>query len=349
MRERTHAVPRRPFANLSLFTMHDLFHQLVGDPWGRLLIQYAATEGLVRAGMSLLVIARLIGCLGVGVLLGRTLLTWPVRVGLIVLLTLVVVPTLPLAGETVPSVQWVGHAIEAQRGVLQRQGLPHGDSVQANSVLRSSAHAGDSIGSALASPVDFVAALMCELVLGAVLGLGMAVVLSGLKLAGEWFDRHTGLGMGSVMNPERLSEGSVSAEMLLLFGIAALLLMEPVGGHLLFARTILETFHTLPVAEASHWPSLFDLLSCLMRQSLLLGLRVALPLVMAMSLIDLTLGFVSRSSRWSLLPALHATRTAAALLMLSATLPGVAESVTTTVLESVRLSRECLLSGEVAP
>ena len=181
------------------------------------------------------------------------------------------------------------------------------------------------------------------------LGLGLAIVLSGLKLGGEWLDRHSGLGMGSVLNPEYLSEGSVSAEMLLLLGIASILLMEPVGGHLLFARTILESFHALPVAEASHWPSLFDLLGALLRQSLVLGLRVAMPLVVAMSLIDMTLGFVSRSSRWSLLPALTAVRMAAALLILAATLPGVAEAVATSVLESLQLSREGQLAGGVTP
>ena len=309
--------------------MHDFFNQLIRDPWGRLLIQFALDDGLARAGLSLLVVARLAGLLGVGLFLGRTLLTWQVRVGLIVLLTLVVVPTLPLARETVSQVQLVGHEGEA--------------------AARSVTQAGSAVRDAITTPVDFVAALLCELGLGAVLGLGLAIVLSGLKLGGEWLDRHSGLGMGSVLNPEYLSEGSVSAEMLLLLGIASILLMEPVGGHLLFARTILESFHALPVAEASHWPSLFDLLGALLRQSLVLGLRVAMPLVVAMSLIDMTLGFVSRSSRWSLLPALTAVRMAAALLILAATLPGVAEAVTTTVLESLRLSSEGLLVGGETP
>ena len=251
------------------------------------------------------------------------------RAGLILLLTLVVVPTLPLAREAVQPVRLVGHE----------------DADSASSVIQT----GSAVRDAIASPVDFVAALLCELGLGAVMGLGLAVVLSGLKLGGEWLDRHSGLGMGSVLNPEFLSEGSVSAEMLLLLGIASILLMEPIGGHLLFARTILESFHALPVAEASHWPSLFDLVVSLMRQSLVLGLRVAMPLVVAMSLIDMTLGFVNRSSRWSLLPALTAVRMAAALLILTATLPGIAEAVSTTVLESLRLSSEGLLAGGVAP
>ena len=305
--------------------MDAFFQQLFDDPWGRLLLSSAAGEGLARAGLFVLVAARLAGLLCVGLFLGRTLLTWQVRIGLIVLLTLVVAPMLPLANETTDHMQFVGH--------------------EDDPAAKSSQTAANSVWQVMASPIDFVVAMLCEIGLGAVLGLGVAVVLSGLKLGGEWLDRHSGLGMGSVLNPELLSEGSASAEMLLLFGIATILLMEPGGGHLLFARTILETFRSLPVGLSSLSPSLIELLGSLMRQSLILGLRVAMPLVVAMSLIDMTLGFASRSSRWSLLPAAYAARTAAALLILAATWPGIAEAVTTTVLDSLRLTHDGLLVG----
>ena len=306
--------------------MDALFQQLLDDPWGRLLLRHAAGEGLARAGLFILVAARLAGLLCVGLFLGRTLLTWQVRIGLIVLLTLVVAPTLPLANETINQVQLVGH--------------------EDDSAAQASFNTANSVLQVMASPIDFVVAVMCEIGLGAVLGLGVAVVLSGLKLGGEWLDQHSGLGMGSVLNPELLSEGSASAEMLLLFGIATILLMEPGGGHLLFARTILETFRSLPVGVSSLSPSLIELLGSLMRQSLILGLRVAMPLVVAMSLIDMTLGFASRSSRWSLLPAAYAARTAAALLILAATWPGIAEAITTTILDSLRLTSDGLLVGD---
>lgn len=308
--------------------MDALFQQLLDDPWGRLLLRHATGEGLARAGLFVLVAARLAGLLCVGLFLGRTLLTWQVRIGLIVLLTLVVAPTLPLASETMDHVQLVGH--------------------EDDSAAQASFNEAHSVLQVMASPIDFVVALLCEIGLGAVLGLGVAVVLSGLKLGGEWLDRHSGLGMGSVLNPELLSEGSASAEMLLLFGIATILLIEPGGGHLLFARTILESFRSLPVGMSSLSPSLIELLSSLMRQSLVLGLRVAMPMVVAMSLIDMTLGFASRSSRWSLLPAAYAARTAAALLILAAMWPGIAEAITTTVLDSLRLAHEGLLAGDPA-
>ena len=107
-----------------------LFQQLFDDPWGRLLLRHATDEGLARAGLFILVAARLAGLLCVGLLLGRTLLTWQVRIGLIVLLTLVVAPTLPLANETMDQ-------------------------------------------------VEIVVTLLCEVGLGAVMGLGVSVFLSG--------------------------------------------------------------------------------------------------------------------------------------------------------------------------
>jgi flagellar biosynthesis protein FliR len=306
--------------------MDTLFQYLFDDSWGRLLLRHAGSEGLARTGLFVLVAARLAGLLGVGLVLGRRLLTWQVRIGLVGLLTLVVAPTLPLAQQTMDRVQIVGHEVE--------------------SMAMSSLNAANTMSQVIAAPMDFVVALLCEIGLGAVLGTGVAVVLSGLKLGGEWLDRHSGLGMGSVLNPELLSEGSASAEMLLLFGVATILLMEPGGGHLLFARTILESFRALPVGMSSLSPSLFGLLGSLMRQSLVLGLRVAMPLVVAMSLIDMTFGFASRSSRWSLLPAAYAVRTAAALLILAATWPGIAEAITTTVLDSLRLTNEGLLADQ---
>jgi len=303
--------------------MDALFQQLFDDPLGRLLLRTATGEGLARAGMCVLVAARLAGLLGIGLFLGRTLLTWQVRVGLIVLLTLVVAPTLSHSSETADEIQLIGLSGTGERST--------------STVAPASW---------MLAPIDFALAVMCEIGIGAVLGLGVAIVLSGLKLGGEWLDRHSGLGMGGVLNPEFLSEGSASAEMLLLFGIATILLMEPGGGHLLFTRTILETFRSLPVGQSSLFPSLIELPGLLMKQSLVLGLRVAMPLVLVMSLIDMTFGFVSRSSRWSLLPAVYAARTAAALLILAATWPGIAEAVTTTVLDSLRLTHENLLAGE---
>jgi flagellar biosynthesis protein FliR len=171
------------------------------------------------------------------------------------------------------------------------------------------------------------------------------MLLSGLRLGGEWIDRHTGLGMAGILGPGQFLEGSIATRLLLLLGVASILLLEPVGGHLLFVRTVLETFRSIPLGAAHDWMSFSELIGLLLKQSLVLGLRIALPLVVMMSLIDMTLAFASRSSSWSFAPKLAAARMAVGVLILTVSLPGIVESITVTVLDSVRLSTDTLRNG----
>ncbi len=313
--------------------MDDLFK----DPWSRLLLPHATVEGLARAGLFLLVAARLAGLLCIGMFLGRTMLTWPARIGLIVLFALIVTPTLPLPGDPLDQVELVRHEDDHRAKFIHSASIRQivGHNERSNSPLHW-----------FSSPVSFVVKLLCEIGLGLLMGFGVAIFLSGLRLGSEWLDRHSGLGLGSVMNPETGVDGSVSSSMLWILGITAILLMDQGGGHLLFARIVLESFHSLPVGTSIGSQSLIDLIQLLLRQSLLLGLRIAMPLVVTMSLFDLTLAFISRSCRCQLLPAAYAARVLAGLLILFVTWPGVADSIAITVLETLQLSSESLFVGE---
>lgn len=308
--------------------MDAFLQQLTSDPLGRLLLQFVANDGMARMACALLVVARLAGLLCVGPLLGRALFPWQVRVGLTVLLAMVIAPTLPIEADSAPV------------------RLVHDETDGATSLPQ---YPMTSLMQIVQSPLDFAQVLVCELLIGATLGLGVAVVLSGLKLGGEWLDRHTGLGMGGVVNPEYLSGGSASAEMLMMFGIASLLLIQPQSGHLLFLRTLMETFRSLPVGMSILPGSLGEMLNSLVGQSLVLALRIAMPIVVAMSLLDMTFGFVSRSSRWSLVPTVYAVRTAAGLLLLAVTWPGIAEAISTTILDSLRIANDVLLVERTSP
>jgi flagellar biosynthesis protein FliR len=304
--------------------MDVLFTQISDDAVCRTLIRFAAGQGLTRGGLFVLVAARLAGLLFVGPLLGRTILTWHVRLGLVVLAALIVTPTLPTVHNAANDLQFVSH--EEQTGGAQSN-WQHPSLVDVSTF-----------------PADFALAAIAEAAIGAAIGVGVAVLLSGLKLGGEWFDRHSGLGIGSVLNPEFTSGGAAPAEMLWLFGIAVMLLMQPSGGHLLFARTVLESFRSMPVGAAVVSSTFLELPGRLVQQSLLLGLRVALPSVVAMSLLDMTLSFANRSSRWQLVPAIYTLRAGCALLILAATWPGIAEAVSNSVLESLRLCGERLIA-----
>lgn len=270
-------------------------------------------DGMERGAVFLLVALRLAGFFGVGLLLGQTLWTWHVRLGVVVLLTLIVAPGLN-ATDAGSDLILVGHQQSTPSESAESGSLP-----------------------ALDSP-GIVPVAIGEVAIGATMGLGIALFLSGLKLAGEWLDRHSGLGLGSVLNPEYTSGGSAPAELVSLFCVTVILVMQPINGHLQVVRIVLDTFHAIPVGMGRVPDSLFNLLNGLLQQSLVLGLRIAMPFVVAMSLLDMTLGWIRRSSHWDLAPTAFAVRTAAALLILAATFPGIQEAVQSSLTDAVKVA-----------
>lgn len=295
--------------------------------YGQLLIWFFANEGLARGLCFILVASRLTGFLCAGAFVGQSLLTWRIRLGMVVLLTLIVAPSLPLPEV---SIDVKRDSTLSPVSLSEQQSTNSVDWLPAGGLHDASRH----------SPLRLLVLASGELALGGILGLGVAVVLAGLQFGAEWLDRHSGLGIGSVINPEFLSGGGCGSGMSLLFGMTALLLMEPLGGHLLVLQTVLETFRSLPVGNVEVTRSMIELPLQLMHHSLLLGLRVALPMVIAMSVIDMTFGFINRSSSGTLAPMTFVIRTLAGLLLLAVTLPGIADAVQRTVLDAVEVSQK---------
>lgn len=271
---------------------------------------------LARSVVFVLVATRLIGFFVAWPLIERGLLTWPIKVSMILLLTLIVTPCIELPSEISPQLQVVSHQAAQEQMPLS--------SPTADSKSWSAQH--------------LATAIICNAAVGASLALSLAIFLAGLNLAGEWIDRHSGLGMGQVLNPEYSSGDSGPAKLMSLFGIAVILTMLPMNGHLHAVRLILDSFHSIPVDHTELPDSIFSLLTTVMHQSLIFGLRMALPFVVAMSLLDLTLSWIRRSSRWELASIAFTLRAAASLLVIAATLPGVQEAVTSSVQETFELA-----------
>ena len=134
-----------------------------------------------------------------------------------------------------------------------------------------------------------------ELSFGFVLGLGLSIVFSGLQLAGELIDQQTGIGLSGIFNPGFGVDAGLSGQALYLFGMMVFLTMPPVPGHLLVVSALLDTFQAIPVGEAWISSPAADLISDLVHQSLVLGIQVAAPVLVAMSFTALTMGFLSHT------------------------------------------------------
>lgn len=304
--------------------MDTLLQDWIEQSSGRLLLQFIASDSASRGTVFLLVAARLAGYLGIGPFLGRSIITWRARLGLIVLMTLIVAPGLPLLPPVPSPIVPMGYQVHG-----------HADHEPSTNVQNEAPQ----------SSSDLIASVLCEAAIGASLGLMVGIFLSGLKLAGEWFDRHSGLGLGSVLNPDYSSGGTAAAELTWLFCMVAMLVLQPVNGHLLVVRFVLDTFRAIPLGTAFASTSLYELTKAMVQQAFILGLRIATPFVVAMSLLDMTLGWARRSSRLDLGPLALSLRISAALLIMAATLPGICEAVSSSVLESFQDTESKLQSS----
>ncbi|MDA0831924.1 MAG: flagellar biosynthetic protein FliR [Planctomycetota bacterium] len=146
-----------------------------------------------------------------------------------------------------------------------------------------------------ASVLDYVWIAAGELGLGLALGLGVMTILSGLQMGGQLIDQQAGTGLGEVLNPDLDTSGTLVGMLVFLMGTTIFLLLEPWGGHLLMLSALLDTFQTFPLGGAYVPVSTIEFLRDLIHHSLVLGIQIAAPVIAALMMVELALGFLSRT------------------------------------------------------
>jgi flagellar biosynthetic protein FliR len=147
-----------------------------------------------------------------------------------------------------------------------------------------------------------------ELLIGACLGLGITVLLSGIQLAGDLISRAGGMTVSELFDPTFNSDVPMFSRLLLLVATAVFACM---GGHRVVMAGLLDTFQAIPpgssatvllgtptAAAGGHSPflqSLAETFVTLMAQSFQLGVRACVPVVVAALLATLIIGLVGRT------------------------------------------------------
>lgn len=167
-----------------------------------------------------------------------------------------------------------------------------------------------------------------ELVLGAALGLGIRIVLSGLELAAGLIDHQSGATVGHLFHPENGTETSPSGQLLALLGCFALLSLRPLSGDLLLTRVVLDSLRSLPPGVIGNLNSPVALLQDLVLQALWLGLRVAAPVLVILGLLQLGMSWITRrQSAAVVLASLTPLRIGLTLVILLGTLTNIGGEV----------------------
>jgi flagellar biosynthesis protein FliR len=136
----------------------------------------------------------------------------------------------------------------------------------------------------------FAASILRELIIGLLAGFAANLTFGAIQIAGEMMSTAAGFSAGRVLNP-MMGDSTSSFDQL--FVMVAMLIFLIVNGHHVFIAAIKRTFDLIPVNSALPAFMAKPMIG-MTAQLIVAGIQMALPVVGAMFLADLTLGLLAR-------------------------------------------------------
>jgi flagellar biosynthesis protein FliR len=132
-----------------------------------------------------------------------------------------------------------------------------------------------------------------EVLIGVAIGLVVQLTFEALIFAGQTISLTMGLSFATLVDPQRGASTTVLGQSFMIIGILTYL---AINGHLVLLGTLAESFQTLPIG-AAHIDKNF-LLSVVLWGARVFesGLLIALPAVIALVIVNLALGVVTRAA-----------------------------------------------------
>ena len=131
-----------------------------------------------------------------------------------------------------------------------------------------------------------------EVLIGVAMGFAVQMVFDALVIGGQTVAMSMGLGFAMLVDPQRGVSVPVLSQFLVIMGILVFLALD---GHLALIRLLMESFTLLPVGEGFSTNGLWLLVSW--GTEMFVGaLRIALPGVIALLVVNTAFGVMSRAA-----------------------------------------------------
>jgi flagellar biosynthesis protein FliR len=152
-------------------------------------------------------------------------------------------------------------------------------------------------GSAPVSAFVYVALLAKELIIGSIIGLLTQIVFYGIQLAGILIDTQRGMNQITYLAPQLPGNVSILGNLKFQAGLVIFLAFE---GHLIFIRALASSFSVLPLLTMPHihagWIAVADQATAITARTITIGFQIAAPVILAIFLVDLSFGCVSKAA-----------------------------------------------------
>jgi flagellar biosynthetic protein FliR len=131
-----------------------------------------------------------------------------------------------------------------------------------------------------------------QMLIGFAMGFAVRLVLGAVDLAGSMISLQMGLGFASSYDPLTAGQTGVVSEFL---GLLALLIFMAINGHLMVIATLTHSFTAIPVAAMPDTGSWWQLArsGAMVFSS---GLLLALPIIVALLITNLSLAILGRAA-----------------------------------------------------
>jgi len=137
------------------------------------------------------------------------------------------------------------------------------------------------------------ALFLSEILFGAVLGFAAACVFAGFQFAGQVVSFQLGFSLINVIDPQTEVESSVFSFFQNYIGLLVFLL---INGHHWFLLAVNESFTSLPVGGFQIQGPMANYLIHLSADLLVIGLRIAGPVIVVSVITDIVMGVIGRAA-----------------------------------------------------
>jgi flagellar biosynthetic protein FliR len=132
-----------------------------------------------------------------------------------------------------------------------------------------------------------------EVLVGLTLGFVLQIAFAAPQLAAELISGGMGMSMATAANPD---SGVQTTALGQYFSVVLTLIFLALGAHLHWIALVMESYQAFPPGETWLGPERFAMIGSFVSQMFVTGLRIALPLVLILLLVQIFTGVLSRSA-----------------------------------------------------
>lgn len=189
------------------------------------------------------------------------------------------------------------------------------------------------------------AAIAGELLFGLAMGMVMSLVFVAAQWAGEVLGQQLGFTLGAVFDPQYGGAGSVISDLLYMLTLVIFLALR---GHHAMLMGLRDSFEALPLFTAgmAGVGGGLEIVAGLLLGCTSLTLKLAAPVLVAMLVSDVVLGFVSKTMpQLNVMSAGNSVRALLGMLVIAAGLTFTSETMTDALLDSISNVRKAWITS----